>query len=141
MANGTIELPPVDVTPGAGGNTGTGGVGKDGTSSASGGSVTGTPWTHSQYFDQIARPPYLGNCVVYIDGQEYFEWESVEVKLSRSGNPRSSFRLTVSEQEPWPEDWAFLRIMPRDKCAVYLDGFQVSRRIAVRASALRASRA
>jgi prophage tail gpP-like protein len=106
-------------------------VGTEGKSTTSGGSVTGAAWQPSQYFDRIERPPYLGRCVVYINGQEYYEWETVQVKLSITENPRYSFRLTVSEQEPWPEAFAFMRIMPPDKCAVYLDGFQVIRGIVI----------
>lgn len=134
MANGdtTIELPEIEVTPTPDASApGGGGTGPLGTSTADGGSITGAPWSRSQYFDQVPYPPYLGNCVVYIDGQEYFEWESVSVKLSSHGKPRASCRLTVSEQEPWPENFAFLRIMPPDKCAVYLDGFQVFRGLVV----------
>jgi prophage tail gpP-like protein len=59
--------------------------------------------------------------VVVIDGEVYWEWESVEVKLSIGGNPPNTFRFTASEQEPYPSRMAFLRILPGDKCTIYLD--------------------
>jgi hypothetical protein len=105
----TLALPEVSVTPGDNAPGASGATGQQGTSNAGGGSVTGRPWSRSQYFDQVPYPPYLGNCVVVINGQLYYEWESVQVKLSSHGKPRASCRLTVSEQEPWPENWAFLR--------------------------------
>src|SRR5215471_2453156 len=75
----------------------------------------------SRYFDSYNYPPFLGRAVVLINDETYYEWESVQVHLT-IGDPPSTFQLTVSEQEPWPEDWAFLRIRPGDDCAVYLDG-------------------
>jgi prophage tail gpP-like protein len=77
----------------------------------------------SRYFDQITLPQYLQRALVLINGMEYFEWESVEVCAEIGGSPPLTFRLTTSEQEPWPADWAFLRIRPDDKCTVFLDGF------------------
>jgi prophage tail gpP-like protein len=59
--------------------------------------------------------------VVVIDGETYWEWESVEVKLTIGGNPPNTFRFTCSEQEPYPSRMAALRILPGDKCSIYLD--------------------
>jgi prophage tail gpP-like protein len=71
------------------------------------------------------RPPYLMRAVVVINGEEYFEWESVYVRIEWYGKPPRQCRLTCSEQTPWAQDWAFLRIRPGDKCEVYLDGMLV----------------
>jgi prophage tail gpP-like protein len=76
------------------------------------------------YFDQITREPYLTRAVVVVNGQEYFEWESVTVSMEIRGNPPYSCRLTCSEQEPWPEAFAFFRIKPADEVTVYLDGYK-----------------
>ena len=94
--------PPVVVTPVPGGfNSGTG-----------------------QYFDQITAPQYLQRALIIVNGQEYFEWESVTVTLDMGGRPPRTCRLTMSEQEPWPEAFAFFRVKPGDRCDVYLDGFK-----------------
>jgi prophage tail gpP-like protein len=82
-------------------------------------------WSASRYFDQIQTPPYLTRAVVIVNGELYYEWETVSVKLAILENPPYTFRLTVSEQEPWPADFSFLRIRPPFSCVVYLDGFQV----------------
>jgi prophage tail gpP-like protein len=117
----TVPLPPVNVGPGDQ-------SAKDG--DASGTTVAAPPVpggfnsNTGQYFDQITRPPYLNRAVVVVNGAEYFEWESVTVSLAIGENPAYTFRLTVSEQEPWPEAWAFFRIKPTDECTVFLDGYK-----------------
>lgn len=74
-----------------------------------------------RYFSRYDVPPFLERAVVIINGEVYWEWESVQVRVA-IGDPPNTFQLTCSEQEPWPEDWAFMRIRPPDRCAVYLDG-------------------
>jgi hypothetical protein len=59
--------------------------------------------------------------VIVINGMEYFEWESVYVRVEWYGRPPRHTRFTASEQTPWAKDWAFLRIRPGDKCEIYLD--------------------
>ncbi|HMF27255.1 MAG TPA: hypothetical protein VKE42_00700, partial [Candidatus Cybelea sp.] len=67
--------------------------------------------------------PYLNRAVVVIDGQLYYEWESVSVRAALNENTRT-FRLTTSEQTPTPESWAAYRIVPGMKCKVLLDGYE-----------------
>jgi len=81
----------------------------------------------SRYFDQVTLPQYLERALILVNGMEYFEWESAEVHAEIGGKPPITFRLSVSEQEPWPEDWAFLRLRPDDKCTFYLNGYQACR--------------
>jgi len=78
--------------------------------------------------DQRARFPYLNRAVVVIDGSEYFEWETVAVRLAKREVPANTFRFTCSEQEPIGTSWAgrtgdAMRIIPGQKCQVYLDGY------------------
>src|SRR5215471_4998759 len=110
MSNGTIELPDVVVqapTPD-----------EAPTPDRPAGSL-------SRYFDQVTVYPYPNHAVVTINGTPYWEWESVWVQHEFGGVPPIQFRLSTSEQEPWPEDWAFLRIRPDDQCTVHLDTFRV----------------
>jgi prophage tail gpP-like protein len=81
----------------------------------------------SRYFDQITVYPYPNHAVVTINGAPYWEWKSVWVQHEFGGVPPIKFQLSTSEQEPWPEDWAFLRIRPNDKCTVHLDSFLACR--------------
>lgn len=67
--------------------------------------------------------PYLNRAVVVVNGAEYFEWTSVSVRLTKNEVPANTFRFTASEQEPQGVDWAAQRIIPGDKCAVWLDGY------------------
>lgn len=71
------------------------------------------------------RPPFLMRAVVVINGAEYFEWETVQVRIEWMGRPPRHARFTCSEQTPWAEDWAFLRIRPGDQCEIFLDGMLV----------------
>jgi len=66
--------------------------------------------------------PYLGRAVVVIDGHEYYEWESVQVRAAITENTRTC-RLTTSEQTPTPTSNSAFRIMPGMKCTVFLDGY------------------
>jgi prophage tail gpP-like protein len=69
------------------------------------------------------RWPYLEHAVVVINGLEYWEWTSVEVRLSKWETPANTFRFTASEQEPQGQSWLAQRIVPGDTCEVYLDGY------------------
>lgn len=136
MANGdTIELPPVTVEPGpdtgpAAGTTPGTAPGGFGTATDSEGISTtnavpgGFDSQGNVYFDQITREPYLTRPVVVVNGQEYAEWESVTVSMEVGGSPPYSCRLTCSEQEPWPEAFAFFRIKPGDTVQVFLNGYK-----------------
>jgi prophage tail gpP-like protein len=75
-------------------------------------------WTYKRF----TREPYPMRAVLVVDGMEYFEWESVSVRMAYGEWPPYTFRFTCSEQTPWPAEWAFLRIRPGDSCSVYLDG-------------------
>jgi prophage tail gpP-like protein len=72
---------------------------------------------------QKAFFPYLNRAVVVIDGSEYFEWESVSVRAALFENTRT-FRFTASEKTPAPKSWAAMRIVPGQKCQVFLDGYE-----------------
>jgi prophage tail gpP-like protein len=117
MSNGVIDPPEVVVSP-DGTSTGIGSVDTrgDGVNEPVFGSGG------SRYFDQHSEYPFPNNAVVTINGALYWEWESVLVTAEIGGVPPIQFRLSTSEQEPWPEDWAFLRIRPDDQCTVHLDG-------------------
>jgi len=60
---------------------------------------------------------------VVIDGSVYWEWESVSVRAAAYENTRTA-RFTCSEQTPTPKSWSAMRIVPGQKCTVYLDGYQ-----------------
>src|SRR5215475_5101672 len=130
MANGIIELPEVVVsseqpdTTSSGLPPTNGGVGMQTTPMMAGdGAGTAYPFglPTGRYFDSFDVPEFSDKVVVIVGGQIYAEWESVTVTL-KLNDPPNTFELRTSEQEPWPEDWAFLRIKPHDECAVYLDG-------------------
>jgi prophage tail gpP-like protein len=130
VANGIIELPPVDVTSDQPSTTTSGlpptngGVGIQTTPAVAGeGAGTAYPFSlpTSRYFDSFDLPEFSDRVVVIVNGEIYAEWESVTVTV-KFNDPPNIFELRTSEQEPWPEDWAFLRIKPHDQCAVYLDG-------------------
>ena len=107
MADG-IELPEVTVSPG----TGDGGAG-----SVTSGEVQLPP--------RRTQQPYPFHAVVVIDGQEYWEWESIHVRLSIRDNPPRVARFTCSEQEPMGQSWAAMRIRPGDRCEIFLEGYLV----------------
>src|SRR5215831_7339323 len=71
---------------------------------------------------QKAYFPYLNRAVVEIDGAQYYEWESVQVRAALFENTRT-FRFTASEKEIPPSRSA-MRIKPGQKCTVILDGFE-----------------
>src|SRR5262245_9748468 len=66
--------------------------------------------------------PYLNRAVLEIDGAQYYEWESVQVRAALFENTRT-FRFTASEKEIPPSRSA-MRIKPGQKCTVILDGFE-----------------
>src|SRR5262245_40812711 len=72
---------------------------------------------------QRAYFPYLNRAVVVIDGSEYWEWESVQVRAAMYENTRTA-TFTCSEQTPTPKSWAAMRIVPGQKCTIFLDGYQ-----------------
>jgi len=111
MANDVIELPEVTVSPDqpASGQGGAGGL--------TSGDVQLPP--------QRTQQPYPFHAVVVINGQEYWEWESVHVRLSIRDNPPRIARFTCSEQEPMGQSWAAMRIRPGDHCEIFLDGYLV----------------
>src|SRR5262249_16518808 len=121
----TFDLPEIVVTPDTPATTtpkddpGAGGTGANST----GGEGRDTPpgGTNRSAKKLPYRQPYLMRAVVVINGAEYFEWESVFVRVEWFGKPPRQARFTASEQTPWAQDWAFLRIRPGDKCEIYLD--------------------
>jgi prophage tail gpP-like protein len=71
----------------------------------------------------VINTPYAPQrAVLRVNGADYFEWESVSVRHALFESPPFTFQFTCSEQSPWPESWAVLRIRPPDECAVFLDG-------------------
>jgi prophage tail gpP-like protein len=77
----------------------------------------------AQRYDRVDQPQFSQRALVIIDGVEYFEWTTVEVRLAVQEDPPNTFRLTVSEQNiPQGSTDAF-RIVPGDVCEVYLDGY------------------
>jgi prophage tail gpP-like protein len=58
-------------------------------------------------------------CTVIIGGQEYVEWEAVQVQIEFPGIFRR-FMLAVSEQAPMARQFNELRIKPGDSCTVLL---------------------
>lgn len=74
-------------------------------------------------FARYDQPPFLQRAVVIIDGVMYYEWTTVEVRLSTGETPASTFMLTVSEQEVPRDSTQAFRIVPGDLCMIYLDGY------------------
>jgi len=83
---------------------------------------------------RVSRPPYLTRAVVVVNGQELYEWTTVEVHLEIGNNPTRRFRFTVSEQEDLTttgmgvstsDPNSAFRIRPPDKCTIFLDGYMV----------------
>jgi len=66
--------------------------------------------------------PYLTRAVININGQLYWEWQSVYVRIEEKGWPPRHARFTASEQEPMGQSWAAMRIRPGDRCDIWLDG-------------------
>jgi prophage tail gpP-like protein len=73
-------------------------------------------------YDRVDRPPYLQRAVIVVDGAEYYEWETVSVRCAIMEQPPRQARFTCSEQEPFGDSFAALRIRPGQSCSVYLDG-------------------
>src|SRR5262252_9517717 len=66
--------------------------------------------------------PYLTRAVININGQLYWEWQSVYVRIEEKAWPPRHARFTCSEQEPMGQSWAAMRIRPGDRCDIWLDG-------------------
>jgi prophage tail gpP-like protein len=60
--------------------------------------------------------------VLTIDGYDYSEWESVQVRHSIREVPLFSVRFTCSEGMPLSKNWAAMRIIPGQWCTVTLGG-------------------
>jgi len=79
------------------------------------------------------RKDRLNRAVLIIDGQEYMEWESVQVRAAMYENTRTC-RFTASEKEVPPSRSA-MRIKPGQACKVMLDdqlamtGFVITRTV------------
>lgn len=122
MANGTVDLPDIVVTPGEGDTPGTTPGSQPGSTKGSG-TGTARPTDENKPQPDVRNyPPYLGRAVVIINGAEYWEWESVYVRLAKYETPANTFRFTCSEQEQLGQDFTALRIIPGDKCEIRLDG-------------------
>jgi len=67
--------------------------------------------------------PYTNRAVVEIDGQRYWEWETVNVRLAIFEHPPNTFRFTCSEASPPAQDFMAMRIVPGQKCTIFLDGY------------------
>lgn len=58
---------------------------------------------------------------VTVNGKRFRDWESVQVHMAE-GEPKHSFKLSVSEGAPLAKDFAEVRIKPGDHCTVTLGG-------------------
>jgi prophage tail gpP-like protein len=75
-------------------------------------------------FFMVNRPPFLTRAVIVVAGQIYYEWVTVQVRLSINEQPPYKFTFTNSEQEPYGPNSAF-RIRPPDDCMIFMDGIKV----------------
>jgi len=127
MTNGTIELPPVTVSPDVppftqGDNLPPGAAAAQRADRVAQGNSNASIISK---FGRIEQPPFLTRAVLLINGEKYYEWDTVSVRLSLRDKPSRTFKFTCSEQTPWAADWAYLRIRPGDSCIIYLDGYPV----------------
>lgn len=60
--------------------------------------------------------------VLTIDGYDYADWESVQVKHSINAHPFYTVRFTCSEALPISKNWDVMRIKPGQWCTVSLGG-------------------
>lgn len=60
--------------------------------------------------------------VLTVDGTQYSDWETVEVRHSLMQQPLFFCRFTCSEIAPFLDNWAALHIMPGAPCTVSLGG-------------------
>src|SRR5262252_4649976 len=107
MADDVISLPEVTVSPDQPASPQERRVPGEG-----GANAPGTPGLTSGEVQLPARrtqQPYPFHAVIVINGQEYWEWESVHVRLSIRDNPPRIARFTCSEQEPMGQSWAAMR--------------------------------
>jgi prophage tail gpP-like protein len=58
---------------------------------------------------------------ITVNGKRFRDWESVQVHMAE-GEPKHSFKFSVSEGAPLAKDFAEVRIKPGDHCTVSLGG-------------------
>jgi len=61
--------------------------------------------------------------VLVVNGTEFYDWLSIEVKIEIAAY--ASFSFTCTEFSPIPSAWTSLKFKPGDKCDVYLGGVHV----------------
>lgn len=124
MARRAIDLDEIVVTPPqGGGGSGTGTHGRTAPADDSNRGPPPNPSTNPNQAKVERRDydPYSGRAVVVVNGAEYFEWETVQVRLAKYEVPANTFRFTASEREPFGS-FAAMRLIPGDKCEIWLDG-------------------
>lgn len=60
--------------------------------------------------------------VLTIKGQDYSEWQTVQVKHTLAAPPFLTFRMTCSEDQPIASNFKTMQIIPGDKASVSLAG-------------------
>lgn len=60
--------------------------------------------------------------VLIVNGQDYAEWETVEVKHTLAQAPFYTFRMTCSEGQPIASNFKTMQIVPGDRCEITLAG-------------------
>jgi prophage tail gpP-like protein len=70
----------------------------------------------------MAWPNPKDVAVLTVDGTNYTDWESVEVRHQLREQPLFFCRFTASEIAPFADNWAALHIMPGADCTVHLGG-------------------
>ena len=58
---------------------------------------------------------------ISVAGRRFRDWESVQVHMAE-GEPKHSFKLSVSEGAPLAKNFADIRIKPGDYCTISLGG-------------------
>lgn len=89
-----------------------------------------TTWTAADTTDapqadpQIKQYPYLQRAVLEVNGERFWEWETIQVRHAIHETPPYTARFTCSESErAYPAiRWAW-RIKPGDHCTIKLDGW------------------
>lgn len=69
----------------------------------------------------VGRPTEQATLIV--NGRNYTEWKTVQVKHNIRGNPMYTARFTCSEAMPLAKNLDALRIKPNDVCTILLAGF------------------
>jgi prophage tail gpP-like protein len=60
--------------------------------------------------------------ILTVNGQDYKEWETVQVKHTLANAPFYTFRMTCSEGQPIAANFKKLQIVPGDDCTITLAG-------------------